>query len=75
MSTHSISFNLSQQQNEGIALDAIAMEGVALVHALGLPVEEHLVQRMKNQVTALTETLDTKKLPILQCDANCGWKV
>ena len=69
MSSPAISFNLSQQQ-----IDGIALEGASLAHLLGLPIEDRLVQRVKSQVTAFSETLDIKRLPILRCDdARCGW--
>ncbi len=63
MSSHTISFNLSQQQ-----IDSIALEGTSLAHLLGLPIEDHLVQRVKNHVLAFSKTLDTVRLPILLCD-------
>ncbi|MAU00639.1 MAG: hypothetical protein CL608_26135 [Anaerolineaceae bacterium] len=68
MTSPAISFNLSQQQ-----IDSIALEGTNLAHMFGLPIEEYLVQRVKNHVTALSETLDIKKLPILLCDGKCAW--
>lgn len=63
MSSPTISFNLSQQQ-----IDSIALEGASLAHLLGLPIEDHLVQRVKNHVLAFSQTLDAVKLPILLCD-------
>ncbi len=63
MSSPTISLNLSQQQ-----IDTIALEGACLAHLLGLPIEDHLVQRVKNHALAFSKTLDTVRLPILLCD-------
>ncbi len=69
MSFPATSFNLSQQQ-----IDGIALEGASLAHLLGLPIEDHLIQRVKNQVTTISKTLDIKRLPILLCDdGRTGW--
>lgn len=67
--SHAISFNLSQQQ-----IDGIALEGVSLASILGLPIEDHLGQRVKNHIVAFAKTLDTERLPILLCDGGkCAW--
>lgn len=63
MSSPATSFNLSQQQ-----INNIALEGISLAQLLGLPIEDHLFQKVKNQATAFSKMLDVKKLPILLCD-------